>query len=267
MADVAGSRSFRPFFYVMRNGVPIIRQEIEILHLDSRRREGISHGRYDPQCSDRFLVPGVATEDKGRFGRGTFARMTIIAVSVLAGCVATCAAQFVCMRCMGRFCIVRLLLSRRVTLETSWTVLPLLTGSISDTVAVEFRLFVAVHALHPFLVMDVRRSSIFTGILGIDSPSMAEGAGLTLVPFDEAMSFQQTGADAADHRPFHVTVAAGGMAASAGLFEDLLVKEFPFRRRKSLPHPMFLPRRCVMQGSRVGLGDILMAESTGFYVI
>jgi len=64
-----------------------------------------------------------------------------------------------------------------------------------------------------------------------------------------------------------MTITTGGVAAPTGLFEDLLVKEFSFRRRKSFPHAVFLPRRCVVQGSRVGLRDILVAGSTGFHII
>src|SRR3989339_966691 len=151
-------------------------------------------------------------------------------------------AQFAGMRRMGRFRFLRLFLPRRMAVEAGRAVLPLLPGCVSLAVAVELGLLMAVHALHPFLVMDVRRPPIFAGILGINSPSVTEGAGLPFIPFYEPMSFQQPGADAADHRPFHMTVAAGGMAAPAGLFEDLLVKEFTFRRRKSFHHTVFLPR-------------------------
>jgi len=67
MANVAGPRSLRSFFYVMRDSVPIIRQEIEILHLDADGLKGIPDGRNYPQSCDRFLIAGIETQDKAGF--------------------------------------------------------------------------------------------------------------------------------------------------------------------------------------------------------
>jgi len=61
---------------------------------------------------------------------------------------------------------------------------------------------------------------------------MARGAGLSVIPGDKLMAFEEPRAHAGYARRHHVAVAAGGMAASAGLLKDLLIEYLLFFGRE-----------------------------------
>jgi hypothetical protein len=54
-----------------------------------------------------------------------------------------------------------------------------------------FTLFVAVHAHHSLLIMDIGCSAVFAGILGINPSTVTKGTGFSFVFLHKLMTFNQ----------------------------------------------------------------------------
>jgi hypothetical protein len=64
-----------------------------------------------------------------------------------------------------------------------------------------------------------------------------------------------------------MAIAAGSMAAPAGLIKYFFIKGFKFRGGKARFHSGTLSGRSIVQRFRIGIGNLFMTNSTGFKVI
>jgi hypothetical protein len=64
-----------------------------------------------------------------------------------------------------------------------------------------------------------------------------------------------------------VAIAAGGVAAPAGLIKYFFIKGFKFRGGKAWLHACTLTGGSIVQRFRIGSGNLFMTYSTGFQVI
>ena len=98
------------------------------------------------------------------------------------------AADFIFVQFMGN-----LIFAVLVTRNALGTILDFMLGLIGRAVPMHFTLFVTIHTHHALLVVDVGRSSVFTGELRINTPSMTRGAGFAFVFLYKLMALNQAG--------------------------------------------------------------------------
>ncbi|OPY09356.1 MAG: hypothetical protein A4E66_01735 [Syntrophus sp. PtaB.Bin001] len=155
----------------------------------------------------------------------------------------------------------------RVTIRTGRSVLHLLLREILVAVAVQFLFLVAVEADHPLLIMNISRAAVFPCKFRINAPAVTEGAGLSFVLFDEFMALDEPGTDSGNRRRFHMAPATGGVAATAGLLEYLIIEDLELRLGKSRHYPLPLTDCRVVQGFAVGVRDLSMTLTAGFQIV
>jgi hypothetical protein len=90
---------------------------------------------------------------------------------------------------------------------------------------------------------------------------VAKGACLSLVPLDEAVTFDQTNVYSADDRTLHVAIPTGRMAAPAGFLKDLLVKDLSFPIRKPAHHSMPETSCRIVKRGFVNLNNLFVTGS------
>jgi len=125
---------------------------------------------------------------------------------------------------------------------------------------------VAVGTEHSLLVVHVRHSTVLAGKLGIHTPPMAESAGLGFVLPDELVPIYQPQVHTTDDGAFHMTIPAGSMASSTGLFEYPCIENLGFFFREPSAYPL---HSCggVVEGEFVGFGDTFMAGCAGSGIV
>jgi len=264
MAGIAGSGPVRALSDVVGRGIPVIGKGVVMGQGKPGFVEGIPDGGDDAQRRNLIPVPGVFPEDEARFGFGAGSFMAIVAVSILAAGVTTIATYFALVNVVGHLRQRFLRLDCCVAVFAGRPILNHLLGEILLTVAVEFPLLVAVQAHHPFLVVDIRRSAVFTRVFRINASSVTEGAGLALIPLDEFVSLDQAQADSRNGRRFHMAPATGGVTAPAGLLEDAFIEGLQFRFGKPCHDPLSLAYRCIMEGFFIVGGNLPVAAAAGF---
>ena len=159
-----------------------------------------------------------------------------------------------------------LLSSELVAVQTPGPILHIVLRMVRRTVAMEFRLFVAVHAKHPFLVMNIGAPAVFAHKLGIHPSAVAESTGLALVSGNKPMPLNQTCAETAYCRTFHMAVPARRVAAPAGLLENLFIKYFRLRCREPSHDTVSLTGGCVMERLPVIGRDLSVAGAADLHV-
>ena len=107
-----------------------------------------------------------------------------------------------------------------------------MAGCVNLAVSMHLRQTVAVHAVHTGLIVDIGRTTGFTGKLWIDPAAMAGPTGLGLGPANKFVAGQQAYADTTDNRPPHMAVTAGGVTVVACFGEYLFIENLDFRGRK-----------------------------------
>ena len=90
----------------------------------------------------------------------------------------------------------------------------------------KFSLLVAIEAGHPLLIMNIGCTTVLSREFRVNPASVAYGTGLSVIPGDELVILDKTRTDSAHLRGFHVTIAARGVTAPAGLLKYLFV-EYP----------------------------------------
>jgi len=161
----------------------------------------------------------------------------------------------------------RVRLDGLVTVRALGPVLHVLLGQVSRAVPVHLLLLVTVHAHHTLLVVNIRGAAVFTGIFRVYAAPVAEGAGLSLVLLDELMTLDKPEADARYRRGFHVTGSAGGVAAPAGLLEDLAVEGLHLLLGEPGKDPVPLAQGGVVEGLAIVRCGLLVAGCTHLQIV
>lgn len=267
MTGVAGTGPVRALPDVMDRGIPVIRKGVEMLHADACFHKGIPNGRDYSQRSDFFQIPGIVPQQEIRSGFGAGSFVTAVTITVLTAGMAAVTAHFSAVDGVRglRQGIIRFY--GRVTIRTGRPVPHLLLGQILVAIAVQFPFLVAIKADHPLLIMNIRRAAVFPGKFRIDAPAVAEGAGLAFVLLNEFMALNEPATDPGNRRRFYMAPATGGVAAAAGLLEDLVIEYLELRLGKSRHYPLPLANRRVVQGFSVGVRDLSMTLTAGFQIV
>ena len=135
--------------------------------------------------------------------------------------MAPLATDFILMYFMGN-----LIFSVLVARFALRAILDFLLGIVHLAVPVQFTLFVAINTHHPFLVVDIRSSSEFTGKFRINTSAVTRGAGFAFIFLDKLMAGNQAGGNSGNGRRLDMTITAGGMATPAGLIKYFGVEGF-----------------------------------------
>jgi len=152
--------------------------------------------------------------------------MALLALSVSRSRMAAVTRDFAFMFAMRNLRRQLGLIAGLMAVFTGRTIFHMLLGRVSRTVTVQLRFFMAVHAQHTLLVMHIRCAAVFTGIFGIDTAAVTEGAGFPLVFFHKFMLRDESDADPAHGRGLDMAIAAGRVTAPAGLFKYFFIKGF-----------------------------------------
>lgn len=261
MAGIAEAGALCPLPDAVDRGIPVVRQSIEMLHPDPRRGKGVTHRRDKPERRDHFFIPEAPSEIKSGFGCGTGSEMAAVAIPVFGGGVTAVTTDPFFMAAVGEARRQFLLPAELVAIQTSGPVLHVVLRLVCRAVAMEVRLLVAVHAEHSLLVMNIGPPPVFACILRVNSSAVAEGAGLSLVFPDKAVSLDEPDADAFHCRSLHMAVAAGSVAAPAGSFKYFFVEDLRLSGCKPRPYAVPLAGARVMEGLCVIPGDVIMAAA------
>lgn len=125
---------------------------------------------------------------------------------------------------------------------------------------------VAIQAFHPLFKMDVSDSGVSSGILRINAPAVAGGAGFFFISFLESVVGEKSLLDAGNGRRSDVAVSATGMARPAGLLKYFCVKLLRLCRGKTLMDAFAQTGCRVVQRFCIMVGDPFVAWRTGFDV-
>jgi hypothetical protein len=120
----------------------------------------------------------------------------------------------------------------------------------------------AVEAGHPLLIMDVGRSAEVSREFGIDPSPVTRGAGLAVIFRDEFVALEEPRADARYPWRPDVAVTAGGVAAPAGLLEDLLVEYLALIGGEPARHAMPESGGGEVEGVLIRARDLIMTFAT-----
>ncbi len=231
MTDLARAGPFGTFLDIMGGCAPVIGDGIVFFHRDPGTRKGIPDRGGDSQRRDGLFVLGIQTQEEAGFGRRSFSDGSQC-MGINAAGMAGVTTYLVLVLCMGRLRFFRLFAPRFMAIRTGRLLLYIRLRCVNCSGTMELGLLVTIEAGHSFLVMDIGRAAEISREFGVYPAPMARGAGLCVIPGDELMAFEKSRAHAGYVRRPHVAVAAGGVAASAGLLKDLLIEYFLFFSRE-----------------------------------
>jgi len=228
VAGITGPGSFCALLDIMHRSIPVIWDGIEIFHFNTRFHERITYGWDNPQRGDLISVSWIPAEDKTGFGSGSRSLMAIETVSILRTGMAAVTADLVLVNAVSSFDKQFFRFDRLMAIRASRPILDGLLRQVLFPITMKFPLFMAVHAHHSFLIMNVRRTAIFTREFRIDATAVAERAGFSFIFFYEFMSLNEAETDPGNSRRFYMAPSTGSMAATARFLENMLVEGLEF---------------------------------------
>jgi len=266
MTGVAITRPVGPLTDIMRGRIPVIGQRVKVFHLNTGGCKGIAHCGNQAQRRQHFFVSWVFAQNHPGTGRGV-ASVTIIAIAVGSAGMATVTRHLALMLAMSNFRRHLGFVSQFMAVSAGGPVFYLLFGCICLAVSVKFSFFMAVHAQHAFLVMNVRRTAVFADVFRINTAAVTKCAGFAFIFLHKLMFCDQPNADPADRRPFDMAIPAGCMTAPAGFFKHLLVKCFQLLFGEAGHNAVSLTGCCIMQGLGVIVRNLFMTSHAGAQIV
>lgn len=265
MTHSAFTGAIRPLLDVVGIGIPVVRHGIEVSLGNPYLLESIPYGWHQTQGGNFFGIAGVLPQEKARTGCGPFSDVAIGTVAVWGCRVAGGATYPSHMVTMSAYRFFRAFL-RIMALDAGRFRSDVPAVCIHFSISMELGSGMAVGTEHSLLVVHVRHPAVLAGKLGIHTTPMAESAGLGFVLPDELVPIDQPQVHSTDDGAFHMTIPAGSMASSAGLFEYLCIENLGFFFRESSAYPLHSSRG-VVERKLVGFGDTFMAGSAGSGVV